>query len=103
MSMRTVLTIATAATIALVCAASMSRGQGQGRGGGGFTQPDPIAFDDHEGWTSIFDGLSLKNWEGNPDIWHLENAAIIRPIHSRRSLPGRHTLSGRAANPGILN
>ena len=74
MSMRTVLTIATAATIALACAASMSRGQG--RGGGGFTQPDPIAFDDHEGWTSIFDGLSLKNWEGNPDIWHLENAAI---------------------------
>ena len=74
MSMRTVLTIATAATIALACAASISRGQG--RGGGGFTQPDPIAFDDHEGWMSIFDGLSLKNWDGNPDIWHLENAAI---------------------------
>ena len=74
MSMRTVLTIATAATIALACAASISRGQG--RGGGGFTQPDPIAFGDHEGWTSIFDGLSLKNWDGNPDIWHLENAAI---------------------------
>ena len=74
MSMRTVLTIATAATIALACAVSMSRGQG--RGGGGFTQPEPIAFDDHEGWTSIFDGLSLNSWEGNPDIWHLENAAI---------------------------
>ena len=48
----------------------------QGRGGGGFTQPDPIAFDDHAGWTSIFDG-SLKNWEGNPDIWRLEDGAII--------------------------
>ena len=46
MSMRTVLTIATAATIALACAASISRGQG--RGGGGFTQPEPIAFDDHD-------------------------------------------------------
>ena len=49
---------------------------GQGRGGGGFTQPDPIAFDNHEGWISIFDGTSLKNWEGNPDIWRLENGAI---------------------------
>lgn len=48
----------------------------QARGGGGFTQPDPINFDDHEGWVSIFDG-SLKNWEGSPDIWHLENGAIV--------------------------
>jgi hypothetical protein len=49
---------------------------GQGRGGG-FTQPDPIAFDDHAGWTSIFDGGSLTNWEGNPDVWRLENGAIV--------------------------
>jgi len=47
----------------------------QGRGGG-FTQPDPIAFDDHEGWTSIFDG-SLKDWDGNSDFWRLENGAIV--------------------------
>jgi len=44
--------------------------------GGGFTQPEPIAFDDHEGWTSIFDG-TLKNWEGNPEIWTLENGVIV--------------------------
>src|SRR5262252_3242501 len=48
----------------------------QGRGGG-FTQPEPIAFDDHEGWVSIFDGVSLKNWDGNPDVWKLEDHAII--------------------------
>src|SRR5215471_17395974 len=49
---------------------------GQGRGGG-FTQPDPIAFDDHDGWTSIFDGASLRDWDGNLDIWRLENGAIV--------------------------
>jgi len=45
-------------------------------GGGGFTQPDPIAFDDHDGWRSIFDG-SLKDWDGNPEIWKLEGGAIV--------------------------
>ena len=101
MSMRTVLTIATAATITFACAASMSRGQG--RGGGGFTQPDPIAFDDHEGWTSIFDGLSLKNWEGNPGYLALGKRRNHRHYPQPRSLRERHTLSGRAASPGILN
>jgi hypothetical protein len=46
-------------------------------GGGGFTQPEPIAFDDHEGWKSIFDGASIKDWDGNPEIWRLENGAIV--------------------------
>lgn len=45
--------------------------------GGGFTQPEPIAFDDHEGWTSIFDGASLKDWDANFDIWRFENGAIV--------------------------
>ena len=31
-----------------------------GRGGGGFTQPEPIDFDDHTGWISMFDGKTLK-------------------------------------------
>jgi hypothetical protein len=45
-------------------------------GQGGFTQPEPITFDDHDGWTSIFDG-SLKGWDGNLDVWRLENGAIV--------------------------
>src|SRR5579885_2008616 len=31
-----------------------------GRGFGGFTQPDPIDFEDHTGWKSIFDGKTLE-------------------------------------------
>jgi hypothetical protein len=44
----------------LLLAVFVIAGLWQGRGGG-FTQPEPIAFDDHEGWTSIFDGASLKD------------------------------------------
>jgi 3-keto-disaccharide hydrolase len=45
--------------------------------GGGFTQPDPIDFNDHEGWTQIFDGKSLKGWDGTPDVWHVEDGSLV--------------------------
>jgi len=44
---------------------------------GGFTQPDPIDFDDHDGWTQIFDGKTLNGWKGSPDVWHVEDGAIV--------------------------
>ena len=43
----------------------------------GFSQPDPIDFNDHEGYVSIFDGTSLKDWDGDPAVWHVENGAIV--------------------------
>lgn len=42
-----------------------------------FKDPDPIDFNDHAGYVSIFDGSSLKNWDGDPAVWHLENGAIV--------------------------
>ena len=48
------------------------------RGGGTrFTQPDPIDFNDHTGWTQIFDGKTLDGWDGPTDIWHVEDGAIV--------------------------
>ena len=44
---------------------------------GGFSEPKPIDFNDHEGYTSLFDGVSLKGWDGNPKIWRVENGQII--------------------------
>ncbi|HTS60807.1 MAG TPA: DUF1080 domain-containing protein [Candidatus Acidoferrales bacterium] len=55
-------------------------GGGSGRGGrgfGGFTQPDPIEFSESSGWKSLFDGQTLNGWDGNKDIWHVENGAIV--------------------------
>jgi len=45
--------------------------------GGGFSQPDPIDFNDHEGWTSLFDGTTLKGWDGDTNYWRVENGAIV--------------------------
>ena len=49
--------------------------QGRGRGGGGFRQPDPIDFAANEGWTSLFDGQTLKGWSGDQN-WKIEEGAI---------------------------
>jgi hypothetical protein len=49
-------------------------GQGRGRGGG-FRQPDPIDFQEHDGWTSLFDGKTLGGWSGDSN-WKVEDGAI---------------------------
>src|SRR5262245_60512406 len=75
MSKKSALTVAAITAVLVAFAAGTSTGQG--RGGGGFAQPDPIAFDDHEGWRSIFDGRDLKEWDGNLDVWRLEGNVIV--------------------------
>jgi hypothetical protein len=42
-----------------------------------FTEPDPLDFNDHEGYVSIFDGVSLKDWDGHPKFWKVEDGAIV--------------------------
>jgi hypothetical protein len=43
----------------------------------GFTMPEPIDFNDHEGYISLFDGVSLKGWDGNPKFWSVKDGAIF--------------------------
>ena len=43
----------------------------------GFYEPLPFDFNDHSGYTQIFDGVSLKGWDGDPDTWHVEDGAIV--------------------------
>ncbi len=47
---------------------------GRGRG---FTEPSPMDFNDHDGYIPLFDGVSLKGWDGNPKFWRVENGAIV--------------------------
>ncbi len=42
-----------------------------------FTLPEPMNFAGHEGYVSLFDGVSLKGWDGNPKFWRAEGGAII--------------------------
>src|SRR5881396_771799 len=42
-----------------------------------YIDPAPINFNDHEGWIQMFDGSTLKGWDGPTDLWHVENGAIV--------------------------
>jgi hypothetical protein len=44
---------------------------------GGFTEPEPLSFEEHEGYVSLFDGQTLKGWDGNPKFWRVENGIIV--------------------------
>src|SRR4051812_48088120 len=64
-------------------AVSPGRGQGAGeRGGQGGPQARgplvaPLPYDDHGGFTRIFDGTTLKGWDGDPTFWRVEGGAIV--------------------------
>lgn len=62
-------------------------------GSGGFSQPEPMNFEDHTGYVSLFDGTSLKGWDGNPRIWRVENGAIV----------GESTPTNPSGNSYIVN
>ncbi|MGH9161538.1 MAG: 3-keto-disaccharide hydrolase [Vicinamibacteraceae bacterium] len=37
----------------------------------------PLALDDYTGFEPIFDGSSLKGWDGDRSYWRVENGAIV--------------------------
>src|SRR3954463_10415582 len=58
-------------------ASTGTQGTPPARGRMVFTEPSPMDFADHEGYVSLFDGVSLKGWDGNPQFWRVENGAIV--------------------------
>jgi hypothetical protein len=44
---------------------------------GGFNEPLPYDMKDHEGYVSLFEGKTLKGWDGNPKFWRVEEGAIV--------------------------
>ena len=48
----------------------------RGRGGPPPVRPQPLAAADHAGFTSIFDGSSLKGWDGDPAFWRAADGAL---------------------------
>src|SRR5271154_1152381 len=70
------------AAIALIFLLSMCSSQGyqapaHHTGGSFFTQPDPIDFNNHEGWKQIFDGKTMDGWDGPSDGWHVEDGSLV--------------------------
>lgn len=44
---------------------------------GRLSEAAPMDFSDHEGYVSLFDGVTLKGWDGNPKFWRVEDGAIV--------------------------
>jgi len=78
--------------------------QGQPRGGGqagGGRGPgiEALAPDDHTGFESIFDGKSLKGWDGDPTLWRVENETIIGESTAEKPLKINTFLIWRGGQP----
>lgn len=42
-----------------------------------YVESAPYDFSDHAGWQSLFDGSTLKGWQGPMDVWRVENGSIV--------------------------
>lgn len=73
---------------------------GRGRAGGGGRGPQVIAFEDRTGFTPIFDGTSLKGWEGDPGFWRVENGAIVGESTEANPVKQNTFVIYRGAEPG---
>jgi hypothetical protein len=51
--------------------------EGRGRGGQAPRGAEPLVMDDRTGFEPIFDGATLKGWDGDPLFWRVENGAIV--------------------------
>ncbi len=63
------------------------------------TAPEPIDYNDRAGWTQIFDGKSLTNWDGNPEVWRVDDGAISAANSPERRV-GTTYIIWRGGEPG---
>ena len=70
-------TTAIVAVLVTACLAGDPSAQQGGRGRGGPPGPQPLPFEDHTGFASIFDGSTLKGWDGDAKFWRVDGGAIV--------------------------
>jgi len=73
-------------------------GQGRGRGGG-FRGPQALPFEDHEGFTQIFDGTTLNGWDGDPAFWKVDAGAIVGQTTAENPLKENTFIIWRGGEP----
>ena len=54
--------------------------------------PEPLDYDNHDGWTSLFDGATLKGWDGNPEVWSVDDGAITAVSTAERRVGSTHLI-----------
>jgi len=69
----------------------------QKKGGGGMrAAPAP---DDNTGFSPIFDGSTMKGWEGDTTFWRAEDGALVGETTAEKPLKGNTFLIWRAGAP----
>lgn len=66
-----------------------------GRGGGVFARITDVSYSDYTGYTSLWDGRTLNGWDGETDVWSIDNGAIHADT---TKTPGQHHLHFRGPN-----
>jgi hypothetical protein len=56
-------------------------------------------FADRTGFTAIFDGTSLANWDGDTAVWRVENGAIVGETTAEKPLKANTFLIWRGGKP----
>jgi Domain of Unknown Function (DUF1080) len=74
-------------------------GRGRGGRGDGPRGADPLALDDHAGFESIFDGRTLKGWDGDPAFWRVENQTIVGQSSEQNPVKQNTFLIWRGGEP----
>src|SRR5215470_2266801 len=62
--------------------------------------PVDVDPNDHEGFTQIFDGVSLKGWDANPAVWSVKDGAMVGEYTSQTGTRNPQTFAiYRGAEP----
>jgi hypothetical protein len=75
---------------------------GKPPGGGGFPRGplvEPMAYEDRTGFVPIFDGTSLKGWDGDPTYWRVEAGAIVGESTTEKPLKANTFIIWRGGQP----
>ncbi len=75
-------------------------GQGRPPGGGMRTGIEPMTPDDHTGFEQIFDGKTMKGWDGNPEAWRVEGESIVGESTADKPLKANTFIIYRGSQPG---
>ncbi len=85
---------------------STSAGAPQGQQTSGAPQGTPrgtgieaLALDDRTGFEAIFDGKTLKGWDGDPVFWRVESGVIVGESTAEKPLKANIFLIWRGGQP----
>ncbi len=74
-------------------------GQAAGRGGAP-RGPQLLPFENRDGFNAIFDGRTMKDWDGDPTFWRVEGGAIVGQTTAENKLTENTFVIWRGGEPG---